>query len=421
VQTITYELPQTTLRELMSDLARPVEAATLALVRLDERLARAEPVLADGVRARTNLFEAQALAQLSGELVSLEDLVLHDERLDVRAPSAGVVRAARLLTERRSLARRAPEAVLAPDALRRLISVVGESESVNGKRQEAGPPEAAAGAGGRLQECHPWDMPKPFAEDGLWPDPDEVDDGDELEPLADAEGEQLAQGGSRAASDDLAAMDALLARTGRLLDAIDRSLPETAPFRLRDPDYGAVDRLVAWLGALSAAEDAPAVLATAIGLDAWLMLEPAERGGAVGFALAATVLRQRGVAAHHLPALGLGTRKGRFRWSPHQAQAVRLAGLIEAIHTSARLADSDVKRLTLAREVMGRRCEGRRGNSRLKELVDLFTASPLVTVQMTSKKLKVTPQAVEAMLKELGPSLPRELTGRKRYRAWGVL
>jgi hypothetical protein len=206
-----------------------------------------------------------------------------------------------------------------------------------------------------------------------------------------------------------------------MLDAVERPLPETSTLRLRDPDYGAVDRFVAWLGALSAAEDAPAVLATAIGLDAWLMLEPAERGGEVGFSLAANVLRQRGVAAHHLPILGLGLRKGGFRWSLHQAQAVRLAGLIEAIHQSARLADSDLKRLNLAREVMGRRCEGRRGNSRLKELVDLFMAAPLVTVQMTTEKLKVTPQAVEAMLKELGPSLPREITGRKRYRAWGVI
>ncbi len=70
---------------------------------------------------------------------------------------------------------------------------------------------------------------------------------------------------------------------------------------------------------------------------------------------------------------------------------------------------------------MGRRCEGRRGNSKLPQLVDLFMASPLVIVQMATEKLKVTQQAVEVMLKELGPSLPRELTGRKRYRAWGIL
>ena len=390
-------------------------------MRLDERLARSEPVLADGVRARAELFEAQALAHLSGELVSLEDLVLHDAGMDVRAPSTGVVRAARVLTERRSLARRAPEAVLAPEALSRLIGVMDESGQVKARDEQTGPAAAAVSAAARPPASGPWDMPKPFADDGLWPDPDESDDGDGLELPDDEEGEALDQGRSRAATGDLAAIDALLARTGRLIGAFERPPPETAPLRLRDPDYGASSRLMAWLDALKAAEDAPAVLATAIALDAWLILEPAERGGEVGFALAATILRQRDIAAHHLPALGLGYRKGRFRWSPHQAQAVRLAGLIEAIHDSAQLADSHLKRLTLAREVMARRCEGRRGNSKLPQLVDLFMAAPLVTVQLATEKLKVTQQAVEVMLRELGPSLPRELTGRKRYRAWGIV
>jgi hypothetical protein len=417
----TYTLSNTTLRGLMADLARPIEAATLALVRIDERLARCEPMLADGVRARFHLFEAQALAQLAGELASLEDLVLHDAGMDVRAPSTGVVRAQRILDERRNLARRAPEAVLAPEALSRLIGVMDESGQVKARDEQTGPAAAAASAAARPAVSGPWDMPRPFADDGLWPDPDESDDGDGLELPDDEEGESLASDSSCAATGDLATIDALLARTDRLLGAFEGPPPETAPLRLRDPDYGASSRLMAWLDALKATEDAPAVLATAIAIDAWLALEPAERGGEVGFAMAATVLRQRDIAAHHLPALGLGYRKGRFRWSPHQAQGVRLAGLIEAIHDSARLADSDLKRLTLAREVMARRCEGRRGNSRLPQLVDLFMASPLVTVQMATEKLKVTQQAVEVMLRELGPSLPRELTGRKRYRAWGIL
>jgi hypothetical protein len=421
VQTDTYALSQTTLRELTSVLSRPVEAATLALVRLDERLARSEPVLADGVRARSHLFEAQALVHLSGELVSLEDLVLHDAGMDVRAPSTGVVRAARILNQRRSLARRAPETVLAPDAICRLIGVAEDDHKANGSEGDTAPDEARVGVPARPTCPRPWEIPKPFADEELWPDLDEFEDGDGLEPLDDEDGGTLAYDSSLAITGDLAAVDALLARTGHILDAIERPLPETAPLRLRDPDYGASARLIAWLGALKAAEGMSAVLATAIALDAWLMLEPAERGGEAGFALAATVLRQRGITDHHLPALGLGLRKGRFRWSPHQAQAVRMAGLIEAIDNSARLADNDLKRLTLARDVMRRRCEGRRGNSRLKELVDLFMASPLVTVQMASEKLKVTPQAVEAMLNELGSSLPRELTGRKRYRAWGVL
>ncbi|MBX9910439.1 MAG: DUF1612 and helix-turn-helix domain-containing protein [Beijerinckiaceae bacterium] len=409
------------MRGLISELTRPVEATTLALVRLDERLARSEPVLADGLRARGHLFEAQALAHLSGELVSLEDIVLHDAGMDVRAPSTGVVHAARMLNQRRSLAWRAPEVVLVPDALRRLIGVAGESGQVKDKDEETGLTAGTVEAAARPPESRPWDMPKPFDDEGLWPDPDEIDDGDELEPLDDGEGEPLASDRSRTTLSELAAVDALLARTGRLLDVYTVPQPEAVLLRLHDPDYGASARLDAWLGALKAAENAPAVLATAIAVDAWLSLEPFERGGEVGFALASTLLRQRGVTAHHLPALGLGLRKGRFRWSPHQAQAVRLSGLIEAIHTSARLADNDLKRLTLAREVMGRRCEGRRGNSRLRELVDLFMASPLVTVQMATEKLKVTPQAVEVMLKELGPSLPREITGRKRYRAWGVI
>jgi hypothetical protein len=420
MQTDTYTLSRTTLRGLMADLARPIEAATLALVRIDERLGRCEPVLADGVRARFHLFEAQALAQLAGELASLEDLVLHDAGMDVRAPSTGVVRAQRILDERRNLARRAPDAVLAPEALSRLIGVAAESGQVKAREEQTGPAAAAVSAAARPAVSGPWDMPKPFAEDGLWPDPDEGDVGDGPE-LPDDEGEALASDSSRAAPGDLAAIDALLARTGRLLGAFERPPPETPSLRLRDPDYGASSRLMAWLDALRAAEDAPAVLATAIALDAWLMLEPAERGGEVGFSLAATILRQRDVAAHHLPALGLGYRKGRFRWSPHQAQGVRLAGLIDAMQGSAQLADGDLKRLTLAREVMGRRCEGRRGNSKLPQLVDLFMASPLVTVQMATEKLKVTQQAVEVMLRELGPSLPRELTGRKRYRAWGIV
>jgi len=35
--------------------------------------------------------------------------------------------------------------------------------------------------------------------------------------------------------------------------------------------------------------------------------------------------------------------------------------------------------------------------------------------------LKVTPKALDLMLAQLGGALPRELTGRTRYRAWGIV
>jgi hypothetical protein len=98
-----------------------------------------------------------------------------------------------------------------------------------------------------------------------------------------------------------------------------------------------------------------------------------------------------------------------------------LSGLLSAIAESARAGQADLDRLSLARDVMLGRCEGRSRNSRLKDLVDLFVSSPLVTVPLAAKRLDVTPQAIEAMLKQLGHSLPRELTGRKRYRAWGIV
>ncbi|WP_247654179.1 MULTISPECIES: helix-turn-helix domain-containing protein [Microvirga] len=47
--------------------------------------------------------------------------------------------------------------------------------------------------------------------------------------------------------------------------------------------------------------------------------------------------------------------------------------------------------------------------------------TPSVTVPLGAKLLKVTPKAVDFMLLQLGGALPRELTGRRRYRAWGIV
>jgi len=39
---------------------------------------------------------------------------------------------------------------------------------------------------------------------------------------------------------------------------------------------------------------------------------------------------------------------------------------------------------------------------------------------MAAKTLRVSNQAVDAMMKALG-SVPRELSGRGRYRVWGIV
>lgn len=384
-------------------LARASEAVAVAIARHDERLARAEPALGEGALRRADLAEVQALIALRGGRAPLEDIVLNDAAMDVRAPTSDVVRAVSLLQLRRSLARRPPEAAVDPAFVRDLAGVAEPA---------AEPPDR----GDRLPAR-------------AWPEDDSDLDGDrdedELEPLDPLQDEETpattaAKPTLQAA---LAAADALLARSRRPLASYNDLSPDGGAVveRVTDPDYDGEGRLAAWLEALAEGEALPAALAAAVALDRWLWLEPSEHRGEAGFLLAAALLRLRGPSAGHLPALARGYRSGRYRWSPHQDEETRLSGLLATIGTAARLGGGDLDRLSLASDVMGRRCLGRSKNSRLPALVALFVASPLVTVQMAAQRLSVTPQAVEAMLKELGASLPRELTGRKRYRAWGVI
>lgn len=352
------------------------------------------------MRQRGRAFEAQALIGLAGGLCPLEDLCLHDAGMDVRSPTREIARAAAMLDERRRLARREPSEVLNPAALRQRLGITEPQEPDGADRRRAVSVPATKVAA-------PWDRIGRDDEEEDQFDEDELDLEDEPD-LADPA---------------FAEIDALLVRTRKKLDAWnDLSSDEGRKnLTLRDPAYDAAGRLARWLAILEEGRGLPAALAAALALDAWLWLEPSERSGELGFALAATLLRQRGLAVAHLPALGSGLRRGKFRWSPHQALPIRIAGLLGAFGEAAAFGQADLDRLSLARTLMLRKCEGRRVNSKLAELVDLFVASPLVTVQLAAARLQVTPQAVEAMLKELGGSLPRELTGRKRYRAWGIM
>lgn len=74
--------------------------------------------------------------------------------------------------------------------------------------------------------------------------------------------------------------------------------------------------------------------------------------------------------------------------------------------------------MTLARTVMERRLVGGRASSRLPGLVDLVMARPLVSTHMLAGALDVTPRAALRIVGELGL---REMTGRGRFRAWGIL
>ncbi len=384
-------------------LARAAEQAAVALARHDERLTRIDPALASGALRRAEIADAQASVGLGGGVAPLEDIVLNDAGMDSRTPTGDVVRAVAQLGLRRAIERRDPDLLLDPETIGALLGLQTLPARARGPMRTTlrDWDEEAEDEAFLLDEEEPLD---PGFEDEEGSDPSPV--------LAPASLEQA-----------LAEADALLARTRRPLASYNEPDADGGAIvaRVRDPLYNEPERLAAWLRAVEETEALPAACAAAVALDRWLWLEPSERSGEAGFLLAGALLRRRGLTARHLPALARSFRRGRFRWSPHQDQETRLRGLLAALEGSASLGAGDIDRLSIAHELLLRRCHGRSKNSRLPALVALFVASPLVTVQMAAKALSVTPQAVEAMLKELGPSLPRELTGRRRYRAWGIL
>jgi hypothetical protein len=69
----------------LGTLIGPAARATEALARLDERLARS-PVRGGWIE-RQHFADAAAALWLEGELVHLEDLVLHDAHMDIRLPT----------------------------------------------------------------------------------------------------------------------------------------------------------------------------------------------------------------------------------------------------------------------------------------------------------------------------------------------
>ncbi|TIU17063.1 MAG: hypothetical protein E5W49_20795, partial [Mesorhizobium sp.] len=89
------------------DLAGPLVTAEDSLARLDERLARS-PVR-EGFVARTHFYDAAAALWLEGELVHVEDLVLHDTHMDIRTPTHELTRAHAVLRARRLIVANRPD------------------------------------------------------------------------------------------------------------------------------------------------------------------------------------------------------------------------------------------------------------------------------------------------------------------------
>jgi hypothetical protein len=356
-------------------LLGPIAAAEDALARLDERVARSE--VGAGFAERADFFESVSSMWVGGELVHLEDLVLHDAQMDIRAPSHELVIAHRIVRARRRVTRNDPGWAVSRSGIMALAGV-GEETFV---------------------------------------DAEPVDRG--------GEGVELDLVGDAALSPELAEIDEVLARTQWLVDgnaAVEQKKREpeisVGELLIRDPDWDEGERIGEWLELAKQVERLPATLAAAVLWDAWEHLEPLQRQHWLGQVLVSDFLRSRGKVRSHLLAYAVGLREVPRERRRSRDRTTRLSAYLDAMSAASGVGMKDIDRLTLAKRQLERRAVGRRSTSSLPAAIDLLLSRPIVSAPMIAKAAEVTPRGALNLVGELGV---RELTGRGRYKAWGIL
>ena len=185
-----------------------------------------------------------------------------------------------------------------------------------------------------------------------------------------------------------------------------------------DLDWNEDERLAEWQDVLSHSRDLPVVLRAAILLEAWSAIEVLQHAAWLGPLLCAALLRQEGFGPHLLAALHLGAKNIPRERRRARTRDDRLMAFVDAVHEAALAGLKEHDRLMLAKGRMERRLSKRRASSKLPALVELVLARPIVSTGMIQDRLKVTKQGALNLVGELGL---REMTGRGRFRAWGVV
>jgi hypothetical protein len=360
----------------ISSLLLPMSAAGEALVRLDERLVRS-PV-GKGLVERMHYSDAVASLWVDGELVHIEDLVFRDARMDTRTPTHELAIAHLVLRSRRDIVQHPAAWAVSTEGLARLR--------------------------GRALGADPLPM------------------NDRVGAAPDMEVGDASSNPDAAFMAELNEFDAILKRSEALIARVgsDRKqvLDRDRAAIVYDADWNEPQRLGDWRALLSEVGVFPPVLGAAILLDAWQSHEVSEHSPWLGRLLAAAYLRKAGITVNHLAAVSVGLRTIAREQRHSKSRTQRLQAILQAFEQTGRQGMNEHDRLVLARGALERRSQGRRSNSKLPELIDLVLSRPLVSAGLVAKTLNTTPQGA---LKLIGELPLRELTGRGRFRAWGIV